>query len=65
MKLVVSKFWETLSVHLIGPYTLKGQDGTEIDLVCVTMIDPNTSLFELIEILVIEFNSAPLQVKRA
>jgi hypothetical protein len=35
-----------LCVDLIGPYTLKGKDGTVIDLMALTMIDPTTSWFE-------------------
>ena len=57
-KLVASKPWETLCLDLIGPYTLKGKDGTDIDFMCVTMIDPATSWFEIVELLVTEFNSA-------
>ena len=57
-KLVVSKPWETLCVDLIGPYTLKGKDGTVIDFMCVTMIDPATSWFEIVELPVTEINSA-------
>eukprot|EP00804_Cyclotella_cryptica_P026448 CCRYP_008104-RB/>CCRYP_008104-RB protein AED:0.55 eAED:0.76 QI:0/0/0/1/0/0/4/0/181 len=49
-KLVVSNPWEVLCVDLIGPYTLKGKDGTEIDFMCVTMIDPATSWFEIVEL---------------
>jgi hypothetical protein len=37
---------------LIGPYTLKGKDGTEIDFMCLNMIDPASSWFEIVEILV-------------
>ena len=37
-------------MDLIGPYTLKGKDGTQIDLMCVTMIDPATSWFEIVEL---------------
>ena len=57
-KLVVSKAWETLCLDLIEPFTLKGKDSTEIDSMCVTMIDPATSWFEIVELLVTEFNSA-------
>jgi hypothetical protein len=39
----------TLCVDLIGPYTLKGKDGV-IDFMCVTMIDPATSWFEIVEL---------------
>ena len=37
-------------MDLIGPYTLKGKDGTQIDFMCVTMIDPATSRFEIVEL---------------
>ena len=38
-------------MDLIRPYTLKGKDGTQIDFMCVTMIDPATSWFEMVELL--------------
>ena len=44
-------------MDLIGPYMLKGKDGTEIDFMCVTMIDPATSWFEIVYLLVTKFNS--------
>jgi hypothetical protein len=49
-KLVVMKPWNTLCVDLIDPYTLKSKDGTVIDFMCVTMIDPATSWFEIVEL---------------
>ena len=49
-KLAIIKPWEALCVDLIGPYTLKGKDRTEIDFMCVTMIDPATSWFEIAEL---------------
>jgi hypothetical protein len=49
-KLVVTKPWNTLCVDLIGPYTLKGKDGTVIDFMCDTMINPATSWFEIVEL---------------
>jgi hypothetical protein len=39
-----------LCVDLIGPYTLKGKDGTIIDLMALTMIDPASSWFEVVEL---------------
>ena len=42
-KLVITNPWEALCVNLIGPYTLKGQDVTVIDSMCLTMIDPTTT----------------------
>ena len=44
--------WEALCMDLIGPYTLKGKDKTVIDFMCVTMIDPATSWFEIADITV-------------
>ena len=41
---------EALCVDLIGPHTLKGKDGTEIDFMCLTMIDPASSWFEIVEL---------------
>ncbi len=37
-------------MDLIGPYNLKGKDGTQIKFMCVTMIDPATSWFEIVEL---------------
>eukprot|EP00804_Cyclotella_cryptica_P004890 CCRYP_004949-RA/>CCRYP_004949-RA protein AED:0.36 eAED:0.67 QI:0/0/0/1/1/1/2/0/493 len=48
-KLAITNPWEALCVDLIGPYTLKGKDKTQIDFMCVTMIDPATSWFEIVE----------------
>ncbi len=36
-KLVIGNPWKALCMDLIGPYTLKGKDGTEIDFMCLTM----------------------------
>jgi hypothetical protein len=41
-------------VDLIGPYTIKGKDGTVIDFMCLTMIDPATSWFKIVELPVLE-----------
>jgi hypothetical protein len=53
-KLVVTNPWEVLYVDLIGPYTLKDKDGTHIDFMCITMINPATSWFEMVELPVSE-----------
>ena len=45
----------SLCVDLIGPYTLKGKDGSQIDFMCLTMIDPASSCFEMVELPVMEF----------
>ena len=49
-KLAITNLCEALCVDLIGPYTLKGKDKTQIDFMCVTMIDPATSWFEIVEL---------------
>ncbi len=49
-KLVIMTAWEALCVDLIGPYTLNGKDDSSIDFMCLTMIDPATSLFEKVEL---------------
>eukprot|EP00804_Cyclotella_cryptica_P005470 CCRYP_002993-RA/>CCRYP_002993-RA protein AED:0.21 eAED:0.21 QI:0/0/0/1/0/0/2/0/293 len=49
-KLAITNPWEALCVDLIGPYTLKGKDKTQIDFMCVTMIDPATSWFKIVEL---------------
>jgi hypothetical protein len=42
--------WRALCVDLIGPYTLKGHDSSSIDFMCLTMINPATSWFEIVEL---------------
>ena len=37
-------------MDLIGTYTLKGKDGTEIDFMCLTMTDPASSWFEIVKL---------------
>jgi len=54
VKNIIRKPWEALCVDLIGPYTLKGKDGTNIDFMCLTMIDPASSWFEMAELPVTE-----------
>ncbi len=49
-KLVITTPWKALCLDLIGPYTLKGQDGFSIDFMCLTMIDPATSWFKIVEL---------------
>jgi hypothetical protein len=49
-KLVVSTPWEPLCVDLIGPYTLKGKDGSSIDFMALTMIDPASSWLEVVHL---------------
>jgi hypothetical protein len=49
-KLVITTPWKALCVNLIGPYTLTGKDRSSIDFMCLTMIDPATSWFEIEEL---------------
>jgi hypothetical protein len=46
--------WECLCVDLIGPYTLKGKDNSQIDFMALTMIDPTSSWFNIADLLVVE-----------
>ena len=41
--IVITNTWEALCVDLIEPCILKGKDGTEIDLMCLTIVDPAAS----------------------
>jgi hypothetical protein len=50
LKLVITTSWKALCVNLIGPYTLKGKNGSSIDFMCLTMINPATSWFEIVEL---------------
>jgi hypothetical protein len=49
-KTIITVPWRALCVNLIGPYTLKGKDGTIIDFMALTMINPATSWFEVVEL---------------
>jgi hypothetical protein len=49
-KLVIITPWRALCVDLVGPCTLKGKDGSSIDFMCLTMIYPATSWFEIVEL---------------
>ncbi len=46
--------WECLCVDLIGLYTFKGKDNSQIDFMALTMIDPTSSWFEIAELPVFE-----------
>ena len=63
-KLVVDSPWECLCVDLIGPYALRGKEGSEIDFMCLTMIDPDTSLFEMVELPVTDDSVSPTGTKQ-
>ncbi len=49
-KLVITTPWKVLCVDLIGPYTLKCKDSFSIDFMCLTMINPTKSCFEIVEL---------------
>ncbi len=53
-KLATITPWEAVCVDLIGPYMLHGKDGTKIDFMCLTMIDPATSWLEIVELPVVD-----------
>jgi hypothetical protein len=53
-KTVITNPWECLCVNLIGPYTLKGKDNSQIDFMALTMIDPASSWFKIAELPVVE-----------
>ena len=38
---------------VIGPYILKGKDGLQIDFMALTMIDPASSWFKIVELPVV------------
>ncbi len=49
-KIVICIPWEALCVDLIGPYTLKGKNGSSIDFMSLIMIDPASSWLEVVEL---------------
>jgi hypothetical protein len=49
-KIVISTPWEALCVNRIGPYTLKGKSSSAIDFMALTMINPASSWFEIVEL---------------
>jgi hypothetical protein len=63
-KLVITNPWEALCVDLIGLYTLRGKDGTEIYFMCLTMIDPDSCWFEIVELSVTTDMVIPMDAKR-
>jgi hypothetical protein len=48
--LIISTPWECLCVDLIDSYTIKGKDGSQIDFMALTMIDPASGWFEIVEL---------------
>jgi hypothetical protein len=51
--LVITTSLRALCVDLVGPYTLKGKDSSSIDFICLTMINPTTSWFKIVELLTV------------
>jgi hypothetical protein len=54
-KTVISIPWEStplecLCVNLISSYTLKGRDNAQIDFMALTMIDPASSWFKIVDL---------------
>ncbi len=49
-KIIISTPWEALCVNLVGLYTLKGKDSLSIDFMALTMIDPASSWFKVVEL---------------
>jgi hypothetical protein len=52
---IITNPWECLYVNLIlGSYTLKGKDNSQIDFMAQTMIDPASGWFEVAELPVVK-----------
>ncbi len=49
-KTIITNPQECLCVTLIGPYTLKGKDNLQIDFMALTMINPASSWFEIMDL---------------
>ncbi len=49
-KIVASTPWEALCIGQIGPYTLKGEDGSAMDFMALTMINPVFIWFQIVEL---------------
>ena len=49
-KIAVLEPWNQVCVDLIGPYTIKAKDKTIMDFMCLTIIDPATSWFKIVEL---------------
>ncbi len=47
--------WKVLCVDLIGPFTLKGKDCTVVDFLALTMINPATSWFKIVELPLVRY----------
>jgi hypothetical protein len=49
-KILITIPWRAFCANLIGPCTLKGKDGIVIDFMALTMINPATSWFKVVEL---------------
>ncbi len=49
-KTIKSTPWECLCVNLISSYTLKGKVNSQIDFMALTMINPASSWFKILEL---------------
>ncbi len=62
-KLVITTPQRALCVDLIGPYALKGKDGSSIDFMCLAMTDPATSWLEIVELPTVTKATVPTNSK--
>ncbi len=46
--------WNVFCVEFIRTYVLKGKDVSEVDFMCLTLMDPATNWFEIVEFPVVE-----------
>ena len=49
-KTVITTPLRVVSVDLVGPYSHKGKDGSVIDFMALTVIDPASSWFKIVEL---------------
>jgi hypothetical protein len=49
-KTITTTPWRMLCVDLVGPYNFKGKDGSAIDFMALTMMDPASSWFKIMEL---------------
>ena len=57
---VIKNSWEALGVNPLWPYTINDKDKTDIDFVCLIMIDTATSWLEIAELMVAEDSGIPM-----
>ena len=50
LKIATVTPWKQVCVYLIGPYEIKAKDKPVLDVMCLTMIDPVISWFEIAEL---------------